>query len=117
MGKIQSYKELLWILLLTGIVLMLLGGAYTKLERTIAKAEGMWWEDCPGAQFCSPVSPLPQPIQPTLTPLPTYVPLLEPTCLPTPTCPAPQAPAEPMEYPTQEPYPTYTPWPTQPPLQ
>jgi len=112
--KTRYVLELMGIL---GVVLILLSVPYAKMEHTIAKAEGMWWEDCPGAQFCSPVSPLPQPIQPTLTPVPTYVPEAEPTCLPTPTCPAPQAPAEPTEYPTQEPYPTYTPWPTQPPLQ
>ena len=109
-------KHILELMMIAGIVLIILALPYAKLERTLARADAMWWEDCPGAPFCSPISPLPQPIQPTLTPLPTYVPLLEPTCLPTPTCPAPAVPVEPTAYPTQEPYPTYTLWPTQPPF-
>ena len=110
-------KHLLELMVIAGIVLIVLVLPYAKMEHTIAKAQGMWWEDCPGAQFCSPISPLPQPpIQPTYTPLPTEVPKDQPACLATPTCPAPAVPVEPTKYPTQEPYPTYTPWPTQPPF-
>jgi len=62
----SKYRELLFILVLTGLALLALAWPTQKTLRTVAEAQGMWWSDCPGAPFCSPVSPLPSP-----TPRPT----------------------------------------------
>ena len=41
-------KRLLQLLVIAGIVLIILAFPYAKLERTLARADAMWWEDCAG---------------------------------------------------------------------
>jgi len=134
----REYAQLLWLLVLTGLAMLVLSGGlvlrsdFVTFAQSPVNTPAHWYDVCPHSPDCSPIQYPPQEPYPTATAQipqgpwaiqPTYTVVPTPPCRETATC-EPDVPPTPLPtltavptntlIPSPTPYPTATDYPPQP---